>query len=125
MSAARKLASGGADIAVNWSGGLHHAKKREASGFCYVNDIVLAILELLRWVRYFRLRPVRPCASRVGQYDASADPPAFTEYTLGFSTSTLTYITATAFKKLSIDLIESSLFLSISTAKVISQEQGT
>lgn len=38
----------GFDIAVNWSGGLHHAKKCEASGFCYVNDIVLAILELLK-----------------------------------------------------------------------------
>lgn len=37
-----------ADIALNWSGGLHHAKKREASGFCYVNDIVVCILELLR-----------------------------------------------------------------------------
>ncbi|KAJ6765565.1 HISTONE DEACETYLASE [Salix purpurea] len=36
------------DIAVNWAGGLHHAKKCEASGFCYVNDIVLAILELLK-----------------------------------------------------------------------------
>ena len=34
---------------INWSGGLHHAKKSEASGFCYVNDIVLAILELLKW----------------------------------------------------------------------------
>ncbi|KAL0440576.1 UNVERIFIED_CONTAM: Histone deacetylase 19 [Sesamum latifolium] len=33
---------------VNWAGGLHHAKKCEASGFCYVNDIVLAILELLK-----------------------------------------------------------------------------
>ena len=31
------------DVAVNWAGGLHHAKKSEASGFCYVNDIVLAI----------------------------------------------------------------------------------
>lgn len=29
-------------------GGLHHAKKAEASGFCFVNDIVLAILELLK-----------------------------------------------------------------------------
>jgi acetoin utilization deacetylase AcuC-like enzyme len=29
-------------------GGMHHAKKAEASGFCYVNDIVLAILELLK-----------------------------------------------------------------------------
>ena len=31
-----------------YAGGMHHAKKAEASGFCYVNDIVLAILELLR-----------------------------------------------------------------------------
>ncbi|XP_046911950.2 histone deacetylase 3 [Dermatophagoides farinae] len=38
-----------ADIAINWSGGLHHAKKFEASGFCYVNDIVIAILELLKY----------------------------------------------------------------------------
>jgi hypothetical protein len=30
------------------AGGMHHAKKAEASGFCYVNDIVLAILELLK-----------------------------------------------------------------------------
>jgi hypothetical protein len=29
-------------------GGLHHAKKSEASGFCYVNDCVLGILELLK-----------------------------------------------------------------------------
>ncbi|KAJ7857533.1 histone deacetylase RPD3 [Mycena leptocephala] len=36
------------DIAINWAGGLHHAKKAEASGFCYINDIVLGILELLR-----------------------------------------------------------------------------
>lgn len=39
---------GVADIAINWSGGLHHAKKGEASGFCYVNDLVLSILELLK-----------------------------------------------------------------------------
>lgn len=37
-----------ADVAINWAGGLHHAKKSEASGFCYVNDCVLAILELLK-----------------------------------------------------------------------------
>ena len=37
------------DVAINWSGGLHHAKKAEASGFCYINDIVLAILELLKY----------------------------------------------------------------------------
>ncbi|KAI8147475.1 hypothetical protein BJV82DRAFT_701103 [Fennellomyces sp. T-0311] len=49
IGAANKLLSGEADIAINWSGGLHHAKKTEASGFCYVNDIVLGILELLRF----------------------------------------------------------------------------
>ena len=38
-----------ADIVINWSGGLHHAKKSEASGFCYINDIVVAILELLKY----------------------------------------------------------------------------
>jgi histone deacetylase 1/2 len=37
------------DIAINWMGGLHHAKKSEASGFCYINDIVLAIIELLKY----------------------------------------------------------------------------
>ena len=50
LEGARNLISGAADIAINWSGGLHHAKKFEASGFCYINDIVLAILELLRFV---------------------------------------------------------------------------
>ncbi|KAL1734539.1 hypothetical protein EV714DRAFT_202274, partial [Schizophyllum commune] len=49
LAAARKLCSGKTDIAINWSGGLHHAKRGEASGFCYVNDIVLGILELLRY----------------------------------------------------------------------------
>ena len=50
LAGARKLCAGTTDIAINWSGGLHHAKRGEASGFCYVNDIVLAILELLRFV---------------------------------------------------------------------------
>ena len=48
--AAWRLNQGQSDICVNWAGGLHHAKKTEASGFCYVNDIVLAILELLKYV---------------------------------------------------------------------------
>ena len=48
LAGARKLCAGACDTAINWSGGLHHAKRGEASGFCYVNDIVLAILELLR-----------------------------------------------------------------------------
>lgn len=46
---AMKLNKQSCDIAINWGGGLHHAKKSEASGFCYVNDIVLAILELLKY----------------------------------------------------------------------------
>jgi histone deacetylase 1/2 len=49
VAGAVKLNHGEADIAINWAGGLHHAKKAEASGFCYVNDIVLAILELLKY----------------------------------------------------------------------------
>ena len=48
IGGACRLNEGLSDIVLNWSGGLHHAKKSEASGFCYVNDIVLAILELLK-----------------------------------------------------------------------------
>ncbi|KAJ3819729.1 histone deacetylase RPD3 [Lentinula raphanica] len=48
IAAAKRINEGRSDIAINWAGGLHHAKKREASGFCYINDIVLAILDLLR-----------------------------------------------------------------------------
>ncbi|KAK4735237.1 hypothetical protein R3W88_009498 [Solanum pinnatisectum] len=48
IGSAAKLNRNEADIAINWAGGLHHAKKSEASGFCYVNDIVLGILELLK-----------------------------------------------------------------------------
>ncbi|KAK3694464.1 hypothetical protein B0T22DRAFT_71798 [Podospora appendiculata] len=51
MEGAARLNREKCDIAINWAGGLHHAKKSEASGFCYVNDIVLAILELLRFKR--------------------------------------------------------------------------
>ncbi|KAE9413813.1 hypothetical protein Angca_010026, partial [Angiostrongylus cantonensis] len=49
LAAAVKLNKRKADIAINWMGGLHHAKKSEASGFCYTNDIVLGILELLKY----------------------------------------------------------------------------
>ena len=61
IGAAQKLNHGDSDIAIkyahllflltfhSWSGGLHHAKRNAASGFCYVNDIVLAILELLKY----------------------------------------------------------------------------
>ncbi|CDS01908.1 related to histone deacetylase [Sporisorium scitamineum] len=46
ITAAELLATGQADIAIAWDGGRHHGKKDAASGFCYVNDVVLAILSL-------------------------------------------------------------------------------
>ncbi|XP_042231640.1 histone deacetylase 3-like isoform X2 [Homarus americanus] len=49
LEGAVKLNHNCCDVAINWSGGLHHAKKFEASGFCYVNDIVIAILEMLKY----------------------------------------------------------------------------
>ena len=48
IGGAARLNNKESDIVINWSGGLHHAKKSEASGFCYINDCVLAILELLK-----------------------------------------------------------------------------
>lgn len=47
LAAAQCLAKGEAQVAINWYGGWHHAMKDEASGFCYCNDIVLAILHLM------------------------------------------------------------------------------
>lgn len=47
--AAVLLAENACDVAINWAGGLHHAKKSEAAGFCYVNDIVVCILVLLQY----------------------------------------------------------------------------
>lgn len=48
IGGAARLNEDRCDVVINWAGGLHHAKKAEASGFCYVNDCVLAILELLK-----------------------------------------------------------------------------
>ena len=48
VGGAQLINDGSVDLVCNWSGGMHHAKKSEASGFCYINDIVLAILELLK-----------------------------------------------------------------------------
>jgi len=49
LDSAQLINDGQHNICVNWAGGLHHAKKSEASGFCYINDIVLCIIELLRY----------------------------------------------------------------------------
>ena len=43
ICAAKCLASGACDVAVNWFGGWHHAQRDAAAGFCYVNDVVLAV----------------------------------------------------------------------------------
>jgi acetoin utilization protein AcuC len=45
--AARQVWSGSSLHAVNIAGGLHHAMRGNASGFCVFNDVVLAIRELL------------------------------------------------------------------------------
>ncbi|MBN2069995.1 MAG: acetoin utilization protein AcuC [Candidatus Krumholzibacteriota bacterium] len=47
LRAARYVADG-AGAAFNPTGGFHHAHSDRASGFCYVNDIVIAIKELKR-----------------------------------------------------------------------------
>ena len=46
ITGARLILSGEANAAFNPSGGFHHAGPEKASGFCYVNDVVLAALEL-------------------------------------------------------------------------------
>jgi acetoin utilization protein AcuC len=47
VEAARRVWTGQAPRAVNVSGGLHHAMKGNASGFCIYNDVALAIRWLL------------------------------------------------------------------------------
>jgi acetoin utilization protein AcuC len=47
LQCARLVLEGEAQIAFNIAGGLHHAHADRASGFCYVNDPVLAIYQLL------------------------------------------------------------------------------
>uniref|UniRef100_A0A0X3P5Q6 histone deacetylase n=2 Tax=Schistocephalus solidus TaxID=70667 RepID=A0A0X3P5Q6_SCHSO len=34
-------------VAINWAGGWHHGKRAEASGFCYLNDVVIGLNYLL------------------------------------------------------------------------------
>jgi acetoin utilization protein AcuC len=48
LQAASLVDNSEADITFSIAGGLHHAMNAQASGFCYINDIVIAILSLLR-----------------------------------------------------------------------------
>lgn len=48
LTAANRVMTGGADHALNVGGGLHHAQRARASGFCIYNDIAVAIKYLRR-----------------------------------------------------------------------------
>jgi histone deacetylase 1/2 len=90
MEGAARLNRGKCDIAVNWAGGLHHAKKSEASGFCYINgECLLAALCI------FKL-PI----SNISQISSSA-LSSFSVSTRAFCTLTLMCTTAMVSKKLS------------------------
>ena len=47
LTGAELILSGETNIAFNPSGGFHHARAEKASGFCYLNDLVLACLRFL------------------------------------------------------------------------------
>lgn len=55
LAAARRLCETGEKRVLQLGGGLHHARKNFASGFCVYNDLAVAIEELTRhglWVAY-------------------------------------------------------------------------
>lgn len=49
LQACELVARGEKEIAFNIAGGLHHADPARASGFCYVNDVVVGIMKLLKY----------------------------------------------------------------------------
>ncbi len=49
LNAARLLVGQEYDVVVNWGGGMHHARKSKPAGFCYANDIVIGIMEILKY----------------------------------------------------------------------------
>ena len=55
LHAARLISEGGARRVLQLGGGLHHARRNFASGFCIYNDLAIAIRDLVRkglWVAY-------------------------------------------------------------------------
>ncbi len=48
LQAAKMIAGGEIQVAFNPLGGFHHAGRDHAEGFCYINDMVIAILHLLK-----------------------------------------------------------------------------
>ena len=69
MEGAARLNRQKCEIAINSAGGLHHAKKSEASGFCYVNGIgdLTPLLQILSLMCAFRYRPWDHRASALPQ----------------------------------------------------------
>jgi acetoin utilization protein AcuC len=53
--AAEQVASGSAEHSFNPAGGLHHARRSEASGFCIYNDPAVAIAKILKLQPDWRL----------------------------------------------------------------------
>lgn len=47
IDCAKEILADRAQVAFNFSGGLHHAMPARASGFCHINDVVLAINTLV------------------------------------------------------------------------------
>ena len=48
LEGARMVADGKAQVVFNPVGGFHHAGRDHAEGFCYVNDIAVAMIQLLK-----------------------------------------------------------------------------
>jgi len=48
LQASRAVTQGQASIGFNIAGGMHHAQAGNASGFCYINDAVITILDLVK-----------------------------------------------------------------------------
>lgn len=53
--AMKRIVEGAAVVAFNPLGGFHHAMAAHAEGFCYINDIVISIKEVLRRYPGFRV----------------------------------------------------------------------
>lgn len=56
MEGAARLNRGKCDVAVNWAGGLHHAKKSEASGFCYINGTAIHFKSVMTTLNLCKLQ---------------------------------------------------------------------
>ena len=95
MEGAARLNRGKCDVAVNWAGGLHHAKKSEASGFCYINGIAILSGLVRCMLNLFRLQTLSSVSSN------------FSGITSASSTLTLMSTMAMVWKKHSTRPIES------------------